>query len=139
MRTLTVVGRIAVAIVVLLAVAVGAWGGQVPLTLEEARAYVAAHPEDAALDVVALDTIELAVPTVRLPLTVLTVTDDVAVVTYAGPIVVDVAGGRLLYEVRLPEVRVRIAPRGFPWGTVVVAVVVAAAAGFVGGWAAGTP
>jgi hypothetical protein len=109
-----------------------AGAAEAPITLEEARAYMERDPEGAAADIVDLDAIEAAVPEVEMPGVVVTVTDRAAVVTYTGPMMVDVAG-RLRYAITLPEARVEI-PRSRPrWGVGVVVAVACAVVGFVGG------
>jgi hypothetical protein len=77
-----------------LLVALAAVAGEVPITLEEARTYMATFPEDAAADLVKLDTIELAVPVATVPGPTVWVLGRDVVVTWTQPVTVDVPVGR---------------------------------------------
>jgi hypothetical protein len=105
-----------------------------PLTLEEARAYVARFPEAAALDVVALTAIEAAVPEATLPAGLLVLAGDEVGWAWAGPLELRVAG-RLAYAIELPAASAR-APRP-PWWKYFAIGWTGLAAGWVVGWIAG--
>ena len=91
-------GLMLVVMVVLMAVRLHA---EEPLTLDEARAYVAQNPEAAAEDVAALDAIERAVPLATLPALVFSWTADGVAVGWSGPLILSIAG-RLEYDLTLP-------------------------------------
>jgi hypothetical protein len=72
-----------------------------PLTLEEARQYMALHPDQAAADIVKLDTVEHATGsavTVTVPPLVLAVAGRDAALSWAGPLDISIAGGALHYQ-----------------------------------------
>lgn len=89
-----------------------------PLTLAEARAYVASYPEAAAEDIVALDAIERAIPEATMPAGALIFAGDRIAWAWAGPLELRVAG-RLAYRIELPTASAR-APRP-PWWLYVAA------------------
>ena len=93
--------------------------GDEPLTLDEARAYVLQNPEAAAEDVVALDSIERAVPLATMPEFVFSWTPDGVAVGWSGPLVLSIAG-RLEYELTLPPM-FAAAPKPDPWRWIVPA------------------
>lgn len=90
-----------------------------PLTLDEARAYVAQNPEAAAEDVAALDAIERAVPLATMPSFVFAWTPDGVALGWSGPLVLSIAG-RLEYELTLPPAFAP-ATRPDPWRWIVPA------------------
>lgn len=87
----------------------------VPLTIEEAREYVALLPEAAAQDIVTLDAVQHAVPVVTVPqLAVIVAGADVAV-SWVAPLEVSIADGALLYRITLePRLAEDVVPRA-PW------------------------
>ncbi len=93
--------------------------GEEPLTIDEARAYVLQNPEAAAEDVVALDTIERAVPLATMPSFVFAWTADGVAVGWTGPLILAIAG-RLEYEITLPPAFAP-GPRPDPWRWIVPA------------------
>jgi len=106
-----------------------------PLTIEEAQAYVARFPADAAADVVKLDALEHAMPVVTLPRGILVETSRALGWTWAGPLELSIAGGVLAYSITLPTASAR-APKP-PWWPYIVAGGAGLVAGLLAGaWAA---
>lgn len=93
--------------------------GEEPLTLDEARAYVAQNPGAAAEDVAALDAIERAMPIATMPALVFSWTADGVAVGWTGPLILSIAG-RLEYEFTLPPAFAP-GPRPDPWRWIVPA------------------
>ena len=72
------------------------------LTFEQAQEYVAEFPDEAARDIMVLDAIERAIPSVTMPELVAVWTSDGVAITWAGPMTVAVAEV-LLYDFHLPS------------------------------------
>lgn len=111
--------RLLLALVILLALALPL-AAEAPLSLEEARAALAARPEEAAEDIVALDAIERAIPTAFMPLPVFIFTGRKVGLSWAGPLKLTVAG-RLEYALTLPTSSAPL-PRARAWPYVAVGV-----------------
>jgi len=119
--------------VILLLVALAASGAEA-LTENEAILYVADDPGSAALDLVDWYSVLAAVPVITTPEAMAVVTDHDVAVKYFGPIDVSVAGGKLAYSVKMPELTFKgIVPHETPWW-VWPMVIVTGAAGFASGW-----
>jgi len=104
-----------------------------PLTLEEARSYVAQYPEAAAQDIATLDAIERATPEATMPAGALIVAGDLIGWSWAGPLEIRIAD-RLVYTLELPRASAR-APRP-PWWPYAVAAGGGLLAGILAGaWA----
>jgi hypothetical protein len=77
--------------VVLIAVAHGE-GAYVPLTIEQAKAYMAVNPEGAAEDIVKLDAIEHQAPRVEVPVELFVLAGQALRWNWQGPLVITLAG-----------------------------------------------
>lgn len=72
------------------------------LTFEQAQEYVAEFPDEAARDIMVLDALERAIPSVTMPELVAVWTSDGVAITWAGPMTVAIAEV-LLYDFHLPS------------------------------------
>jgi hypothetical protein len=112
----------------LLALAAGAQDYQ-PLSLEEARAYIAQNPEAAAADIAKLDAIEHALPKLEAPKGILVVSGDRAGWTWTGPMKLRIE--ELEYEITLPTASAPLPRR--PWWEAPAWIAGSIALGFIAG------
>lgn len=105
--------------------------GDVPLTLEEAKAYIAAHPDQAAADIVKLDAIEHLPPTVAVPALSFVIRGQDLLWAWQAPLVITLAGTPpIVYDVTLRDGE----QKGFvPRRDDIFWYVVTAGAGFIAG------
>jgi len=76
------------------------------LTLEEAKTYIAAHPDQAAQDIVDWDTVQHSTPSFIWPNFAAIVMKDKSVnIIPDNPIEITIGGSLLMYEVTMPPLR----------------------------------